>query len=95
MLHGVGASETGNIVDLWDSAYWKYHNLGIPDELKLGPIDLGAGELANKEVKNSIQAYHERNDPTIIEKSNQDVGAHVFMSPNLLELFSTKKKDKK
>jgi len=94
-LHGVGASETGNIVDLWDSAYWKYHNLGIPDELKLGPIDLGAGELANKEVKNSIQAYHERNDPTIIEKSNQDVGAHVFMSPNLLELFSSKKKDKK
>lgn len=94
-LHGVGASETGNIVDLWDSAYWKYHNLGIPDELKLGPIDLGAGELANKEVKNNIQAYHERNDPTIIEKSNQDVGAHVFMSPNLLELFSSKKKDKK
>jgi len=94
-LHGVGASETGNIVELWDSAYWKYHNLGIPDELKIGPIDLGAGELANKEVKNNIQAYHERNDPTVIEQSNRDVGAVVIQSPNLLELFSSKKKDRK
>ncbi len=94
-MHGVGASATGNIVEMWDAAYWKYRRLGIPDELKLGPIDLGAGELANKEVKNSIQAYHERNDPTVIEKSNQDLDAHVIMSPNLLELFGSKKKKNK
>jgi len=92
-FHGVPPWTTGNIVDQWDSAYWKYHAMGIPDTLKLGPIDFGAGALANKEVTNSIQAYHERNDPTVIEKSNQDVGAHIITSPNLLDLIP-KKKDK-
>ncbi len=92
-FHGVSPGTTGSIVDQWDAAYWKYHNLGIPDELKVGPIDLGAGALANKEVTNSIQAYHERNNPTVIEKSNQDVGAHIITSPNLLDLIPSKKKN--
>ncbi|NML46848.1 DUF4157 domain-containing protein [Ramlibacter sp. G-1-2-2] len=93
-FHGVSPGTTGNVVEQWDSAYLKYKGLGIPDELKLGPIDLGAGALANKEVTNSIQAYHERNDPTPIEQSNQEVGAHIITSPNLLDLLPKKKKDK-
>jgi outer membrane protein OmpA-like peptidoglycan-associated protein len=90
--HGASPSAAGSVVEQWDAAYLKYHSLGIPDQFKLGPIDLGAAELANKEVKNSIQAYYERNDPTVIEKSNAEVGAHIVTSPNLLDLFSKKKK---
>jgi hypothetical protein len=80
-------------VEHWDRAYDKYHGRGLPDQLMLGPIDLGAAELANKEIANAEKAYHERNDPTAIEKSNQDTGSHMFMSPNLLDLG--KKKPKK
>lgn len=88
-LHG----QPGGIpMDQWDASYRKYHALGIPDELSLGPFDLGAGALANKELTSAIQAYHERNDPTAIETSNAEVGAHVVMSPNLLELGAKKKK---
>jgi outer membrane protein OmpA-like peptidoglycan-associated protein len=93
-FHGVSPGATGNVVEQWDAAYWKYHALGIPDEVKIGPVDVGAGALANKEVTNSIKAYHERNDPTMIERSNQEVGAHIITSPNLLDLFSKKKKKK-
>jgi outer membrane protein OmpA-like peptidoglycan-associated protein len=85
---------TGSPVESWDATYLKYHKLGVPDKLKLGPIDLGAGALANKEVSSGIQAYHERNDPTLIEQSNSDVGAHIVMSPNLLDLWPDKKKKK-
>jgi outer membrane protein OmpA-like peptidoglycan-associated protein len=93
-IHGHLPSETGNIVDLYGSAYLKYHNLGIPDQLQLGPFDLGAGELANKEVKNAIDAYWERNNPTVIEQSNEQVGAHVF-SYDVLDLFRDKPKKPK
>jgi hypothetical protein len=93
-FHGASPSATGSVVEQWDATYRKYHALGIPDQLKLGPIDLGAGSLANKEVSKSIQAYHERNDPTVIEKSNADVGARILMTPNLLDLVP-QKKDKK
>jgi outer membrane protein OmpA-like peptidoglycan-associated protein len=86
--------DTGDPVQHWDTAYDKYHNLHWPDELSLGPFDLGAGELANKEVSNAEKAYHERNDPTLIEKSNAETGSHVFMGPNLLDL-GKKKKPKK
>ena len=85
--------ETGNIVDQYGSAYLKYHNLGIPDELHLGPFDLGAGELANKELKNEIEAYWLRNDPNVIDQSNQEVGAHVF-TYDVLDFFRDKKKPK-
>jgi hypothetical protein len=92
--HGVAASATGNVVEQWDAAYNKYRTLGIPDKVKVGPFDLGAGELGNKEVANSIKAYHERNNPTAIEKSNAEVNAHIVLSPNLLDLFGKKKKGK-
>jgi hypothetical protein len=85
---------TGSPVEPWDDTYLKYHKLGVPDKFKLGPIDLGAGALANKEVSSGIQAYHERNDPTQIEKSNADVGAHIFNSPNLLDLWPSNKRKK-
>lgn len=86
--------DVGNPVDYWDAAYGKYHRLGVPDELKLGPIELGAAALANKETANAIDAYHQRNDPTVVESSNAAVGAHVLMSPNLLDLGSRRKKGK-
>jgi hypothetical protein len=89
--HSLG---TGSPVEPWDATYLKYHKLGVPDKLKLGPIDLGAGALANKEVSSGIQAYHERNDPTPIEQSNAAVGAHILTSPNLLDLWPDKKKKK-
>jgi outer membrane protein OmpA-like peptidoglycan-associated protein len=93
-IHGKSPGETGNITEQYRDLYLKYHRLGIPDQLKLGPIDLGAGELANKELKNSIQAYWERNDPTLIDQSNRDVGAHV-LSYDLLDLFRDKPKKPK
>ncbi len=91
---GLHDLDTGSAPEHWDSAYDKYHGLGVPDKLELGPIDLGAGELANKEVKNAEQAYHERNDPSVIDKSNAETGTHVFTSPNLLDHWPFKKKKK-
>lgn len=82
---------TGNPVQHWDASYLKYHGLGIPDTYKLGPIDFGAGALANMEVSSAEKAYHLRNDPTSIEQSNADTGTHLLMSPNLLELGKKKK----
>lgn len=98
-LHGHSSGEVGNVVDMFDAAYLKYHRLGIPDRLVLRPfnlfdIDIGAASLANKEVSNSIQAYWERNDPTIIDKANQETGTKVLTSPNLLDLLPDKKKKK-
>jgi outer membrane protein OmpA-like peptidoglycan-associated protein len=91
-LHGL---DTGSAPAHWDAAFDKYHALGLPDEREIGPIDLGAGELANKEVKNAEQAYHERNDPSVIDRSNAETGTHVFTSPNLLDHWPFKKKKKK
>lgn len=88
-LHGL---DTGSAPEHWDAAYDKYHGLGLPDSYKLGPIDIGAGELANKEVRNAEQAYHERNDPSVIDRSNAETGTHLFTSPNLLDHWPFKKK---
>ena len=93
-IRGHLPSETGNIVDQYRSAYLKYHNLGIPDELHLGLFDFGAGELANKEVKNAIEAYWQRNDPNLIDRSNDEVGAHVF-TYDILDFFRDKPKKPK
>lgn len=91
-LHLLG---TGSPVEPWDATYRKYHKLRIPDKFKVGPIDLGAGALANKEVSNAIKSYHESNDPTLIERSNAEVGAHILTSPNLLDLWPDKKNFKR
>ena len=83
-LHGHSVGETGNVVDQFNSAYLKYHNLGIPDRLQLKLFgfelfDFGAAGLANMEVESNHQAYWERNDPTDIDKSNRETGTHTKM----------------
>jgi outer membrane protein OmpA-like peptidoglycan-associated protein len=94
-MHGVGSTALGSTVEHWDSAYLKYHQLGLPDQLKLGPIDLGAAALAGREVSANINANLKRNSPTPIEQSNDEVGAKFLMSPNLLELGKKPRKKKK
>lgn len=99
-MRGHTVGETGNVLDQYDDAYRRYRfGWGIPDHRVLSlfglfDYDIGATALANKELQSNIEAYWQRNDPSAIDRSNQDVGAHVFMSPNLLELGSDKKKKK-
>lgn len=82
----------GNIIDSWDGMYTKYKSWGLSDEM--------AARLANMELAGTAEAYFQRNSPNALDKSNRaweaahpdETKTPIIMSPNLLELFSKKKK---
>ena len=90
--HGASPGSTGSVVDNWDRIFLKYKALGFSDDR--------AATLANMELSSNEQSYLQREQPNALDRSNADwKAAHPndttigpIMSPNLLELFSKKKK---
>jgi outer membrane protein OmpA-like peptidoglycan-associated protein len=90
--HGVSPGAAGNVIDNWDRIFRKYKALGFSDDR--------AATLANMELSSTEQSYLRRDQPNALDRSNDDwKAAHPndtsigpIMSPNLLELFSKKKK---
>jgi len=87
---GTGLREYGDLTETWDKLFLKYRGLG--DDM--------AARLANSELAGTLEADAARSNPNANDRANEawkaahpnDTTIGPIMSPNLLELFSKKKK---
>jgi hypothetical protein len=63
-LHGTSAAQSADLYTDWGGAFNTFHNWGLSDDL--------AAKAANLSLSSAYQAYFEREQPNVIDKSNAD-----------------------